>query len=707
VSELNIPAVGYFLCVLAFTGLLVLLLTSWRGGRQGGTLVAAVVVTILWSGYAGVISLQDYSSSLNLAIIELLRAGAWLAFLLSLILGGEHKEAVPSRSFRALARLVSVILVVELGFLGYAELNKSVLPSIIGFDLRVLSHIILAVIGLIIIEQMFRNASPQQRWNIKFLCLGIGGMLAYDFYVYADALLLREMNAEVWGARGYINVMVVPLLAISAARNPEWSLEMHVSRRFVFHSTTMMAAGIYLLAMAAGGYYIKAYGGSWGGIAQLTFLFGALILLAILMFSGQMRARVRVFLSKNFFNYRYDYREEWLKFTNSLSQERLDGHLRARVIQALGELMECSGGMLWQRQDNGHYHMVESVNMAIGTLDERLFDRDNDSLVQFLEQRQWVVDIDDYNQTPESYEGLELPEWVSQTPEAWLIVPLLQQNQLYGFMLLGRSRVRQKINWEDRDLLITTGRGATNYLALLDTNEALFNARQFETFNRLSAYVVHDLKNVIAQLALVVKNAAKHKHNPAFMDDAINTVDNAVGKMDRMLAQLRKDRDMAGDASRINLVTIAREVVQARSVDKPAPTLQTADDTVLVVADGDRMQSVIAHMVQNAQEATPDNGCVTVRIAKARAEAVLDIEDNGSGMDKQFIQERLFRPFDTTKGNAGMGIGVYESREFIQSLGGRLDVKSEPGKGTLFSIHLALVEEQPESEMPLDHTTLN
>ena len=710
VKDINIPAVGYFLCALAFSALLVLLLTSWRGGKRGGKLVAAVVVTILWSVFAGVVSLEQYQSSIILAVFELLRTGAWLVFLLSLMLAGGLTEASPYRSFlsmRTLARVVTVILVVELGLIAYVVLSKTILPSLIGYDQRILSHIVLAVIGLIIIEQMFRNASPGHRWNIKYLCLGIGGLFAYDFYLYADALLLHEVSPEIWGARGYINVLVVPLLAVSAARNPQWSLEMHVSRRFVFHTATLMAAGIYLLAMAAGGYYIKTYGGSWGGIAQLTFLFGALIVLAILMFSGQMRARVRLFLSKNFFNYRYDYREEWLKFINSLSQERLDRHLRARVIQALGDLVESPGGILWQRKDNGEYHMVESLNMTVAELDDELFERGNDSLVQFLAQRQWVVDLDDYDREPEVYGDLVLPEWLSLIPQSWLIVPLLQQNELYGFIVLARSRVRLKINWEDRDLLITTGRGATNYLALYETNEALFDARQFEAFNRLSAYVVHDLKNVIAQLSLLVKNAAKHKDNPAFMEDAILTVDNAVGKMNRMLAQLRKEKSPAGDASCINLVSIAKEVVQRRGVDLPVPTLEAATDSVLVVADGDRMGAVVEHIVQNAQEATPDNGCVTVRITNFGKEAILEIEDNGSGMDKQFIQERLFRPFDTTKGNAGMGIGVYESREFVQSLGGRMEVKSDLGKGTLFRIRLTRAEQQSESGVAVEQAIIN
>ena len=68
--------------------------------------------------------------------------------------------------------------------------------------------------------------------------------------------------------------------------------------------------------------------------------------------------------------------------------------------------------------------------------------------------------------------------------------------------------------------------------------------------------------------------------------------------------------------------------------------------------------------------------------------AVVDIEDDGEGMDEEFIQHRLFKPFDSTKGLTGMGIGAFESRDFVRSVNGDISVQSTPGRGSLFSVRL-------------------
>jgi signal transduction histidine kinase len=106
-----------------------------------------------------------------------------------------------------------------------------------------------------------------------------------------------------------------------------------------------------------------------------------------------------------------------------------------------------------------------------------------------------------------------------------------------------------------------------------------------------------------------------------------------------------------------------------------------------VLADAERLERVLGHLIQNAIEATPRDGGIAVTLYGDAAEARLEICDTGSGMSEEFVRERLFKPFDSTK-SAGMGIGAFESREYIHELGGRLQVRSAPGSGTTFSVHL-------------------
>lgn len=684
--------IGYGTAALGFLVLTLLLATAWRGRRVGGLLLAASSSTTLWAVVAAWHASGLYPSSLFVVAAELLRDVFWLWFLLAIL--GHGRAGSPRRFLRVTAVVVVVFAVAMAVVLGLVFSGKADVSPRLGFDLRIFTFLLFSLLGLVLVEQLFRNTPLAERWAIKYLCLGLGGLFAFDFYLYSNAFLVHDISPAIWTARGYINAIVVPLIIVSAARNPQWSLDVFVSRSFVFHSASLLGAGLYLLAMAAGGYYIQLYGGEWGGLAQLVFFFAAGMLLVVLLFSGQMRARLRVFLSKHFFNYRYDYREEWLRFIDTLSSAELDHDLRLRVIQAMAQIVESPGGLLWQRQEKGAFVPTASWNMPECT--ESI--AENESLACFLAERAWIIELDQVTREPESYAGLMLPDWVREIPDAWLLVPLFNMSELHGFIVLARPRTPLQINWEVRDLLVTTGRQSASYLALLAANEILVDVRQFEAFNRLSAYVVHDLKNLVAQLSLVVSNAERYRDNPDFVKDAFATVDNSVRKMNRLLAQLRKGRMASQPQRSVDLGEMLKEVVASHAGQRPAPVLSVCEKGLTVIADGDRLAAVVGHLVQNAQDATDAEGEIQVRLWRKGEMGVIEIEDTGCGMDAAFIRERLFRPFDTTKGNAGMGIGVYESREFIHTLGGRLDVRSKPGEGTTFRMTLVLATVPPTGE---------
>ncbi|MBL1275189.1 MAG: PEP-CTERM system histidine kinase PrsK [Ectothiorhodospiraceae bacterium] len=708
----SVAIYGYIAAAFTFVVLSILLAFAWRGRQVGGVLLLASVLSAVWASTAAYQASSGYFSSVYLLITEILRDAGWLGFLLLVM-----AKARQTHISRSLWWISGSLIVVVLVMLGLVVSGWKGIPAGMGFGFQIFVFLGLSLLGLITVEQIFRNASLEARWSIKYLCLGLGGLFAYDFYLYSDALLLRNLDENIWGARGYVNAIVMPLIAVSAARNPQWSLDVFVSRSFVFHSSAIMMSGIYLLAMASGGYYIKHIGGDWGGFGQLVFFFGAILILLVVLFSGQMRARLRVFLNKHFFNYRYDYREEWLRVIQRLSEAQLDSTLKTTVINVMAKIVESPGGMLWMQKDNGEYQLEAGWNMV----DEVYFrQHENTSLLAFLSERKWVIDIDELDKEPESYQHLKLPPWLAALNESWLVVPLIVGSEVslatsgggapstavMGFVVLRRPHVKMKINWEVRDLLLTTGQQCAGYLALLKANEALVDARQFEAFNRLSAFVVHDLKNLVAQLSLIVSNAERHKDNPAFIDDAFSTVDNTVRKMTVMLAQLRKGRVDGAESNKVELNSILKEVVKNHSKDRPTPQFISTEDNLVIIANENRFSAIIGHLLQNAQEATPDDGGVQLSICREGEHALLLIKDTGCGMDKSFLRERLFKPFDTTKGNAGMGIGVYESREFIYDLGGQLEVHSEPEKGTTFFIRLKLANDSAlevlESSLTLD-----
>ena len=331
---------GFAVAALMFLVLSILLITSWRGRLQGGLMLAASVVATLWAALFAVQSGFKVVPSSVIWFIEALKNIAWCAFLIGLLFRMSRQKESLNRIYRIMALVVllaSALLV----------LPDSMVPSFLSMDTRYLGQVISAIAGMVLIEQLYRNTAPEQRWGIKYLCFGLGSMFAFDFYLFSDALLFKRINADLWYARGGIYAITVPLLAISAARNPAWSLDLFVSRRMVFHTTTLLSAGIYMLVMAIIGYYIKIYGGAWGSVLQIVFFFAALLILLSLLFSGQVRARAKVFLNKHFFSYRYDYREEWLRLIHILSGQDTNESLFERVIWALGEIVESPAGLLW------------------------------------------------------------------------------------------------------------------------------------------------------------------------------------------------------------------------------------------------------------------------------------------------------------------------------------------------------------------------
>ncbi len=685
--SINVGVVAYGFAALANLGLVVLLVTSWRGRLQGGLFLASVSATTLWAATLGLQSLYDYPLLPLIFLLKILRDGLWFWFFLRLLAPAEEQATSWHLSPR-LRRFGWVLLILCGGLvaLHVAEwLQPGGVGGLIGYDLRLPGHLLLAIIGLALVEQLFRNTPAQQRWGIKYLCLGLGSGFAYDFYMYADAVLFGRLDIYIWDAGGFVQLLTVPLIAIAAARNPVWSLNLFVSRGVVFHSVAVLAAGAYLLVMAAGGYFIRYWGGEWGAVAQLIFFFGAGLMLLVLLFSGQIRSRFKVFLSKHFFSYKYDYRDEWLNFTAALASEVSGLDVRERVVQAMADMVDSPGGVLWLKDRVGNYSVAANWNVPTsqGVMKD-------DALVVFMSDKGWLINMNEYYATPEIYTGLTIPAWLEQIPKTWLLIPLFQDNCLCALLLLQQPRAPRQINWEDRDLLKTAASQAASYLALAEASAALTEARQFEAFNRLSAYVVHDLKNVVGQLSLVTANAKRFGQNPAFMADAMVTVDHAVSKMQKMLAQLRQGRPIHQSATAVKLLPILKEVMLHRGAAHPVPELLTGDvlDGVTVIAERDRLAAVIEHVVQNAQEATPDHGWIKVCLYMIEQNIVVEIEDNGCGMDEKFIRERLFKPFDTTKGNTGMGIGVYECREFLRGIGGDVSVVSTPEVGTRFQLYI-------------------
>jgi len=685
----NIAAYSYALAAVGYLLLGLPVLSGWRGRAQRGTLSTACLLTALWAAVLAWDASHGRLWTALTGLLEVLRDGAWSVFLVAL-LGDWRSEGsrLPFGLRPALLAAGCAYLVLLAAML--AGQFQMALLSALGALPVVTAFACLAVYGMLLVEQVYRNKTIEERWAIKFACLGIGGMFAYDFYVYTNMMLFRELNPELWNARGVINALTLPLLAVSIARSKSWSTSFVVSRRVMFHSAALFGSAIYLLAMGSAGYYLRFFGGQWGTVMQAAFLFGAICLLLVILFSGTFRSWLKVSINKHFFTYNYDYREEWMRFTRILSER--GPNLGDRAIQAMAALVESPGGTLWLRSDAGRYEPRAHLHAPAADKVEPA----NSPFCQFLESTQWVVDLDEFVASPDKYEGLAVPDWLLDYPRRWLVVPLILHQKLFGFLVLQRARSPLKLNWEITDLLEIAGSQAAGHLAQEDAANALMVARQFESFNRMSTFVVHDLKNLVAQLSLMNANAEKHKDNPEFQRDMLETLNHSVQKMKLLLQKLSRSEN-AEKPLPLAVEQVVRQAVALKSAFEPRPQLVVEVPGLKVMADRERLERVVGHLIQNAIEATPRDGNVMIRLGRRDADGGLDaveieIADTGEGMSEEFIRERLFKPFDSTK-SAGMGIGVFESREYITELGGVLEVTSQPALGTTFKVVLPLYHE--------------
>jgi putative PEP-CTERM system histidine kinase len=693
-GDVMLTAWSYGLAGVVFSAFSVRLfvLAYARAPRNGASisLLAAVLCSALWAWF----SLADLSTDKVTvrflgAVADVLRYACWYGFVLALLRPpGSERPAAAAVSLRSVA---AVLVLVALPMQGLAALGMG-----LDGDARIvlLSAMSLPVFGIVLVEQLFRNVHEDSRWNAKPLCLGLAGTFLFDLYLYSQGALFGHVDADALSIRGAVHALMAPLLLLTISRRRDWISKLRVSRKAAFHSAALLICGIYLVFMSSVGYYVRIFGGDWGRALQLALTFLALVLLIVLVLSGTVRAKLRVLLGKHFFRYRYDYREEWLRFTRTLSAHSSPQEMGQQVVRGLADMLESPAGGLWTRAGGD----AAFSNTARWNLPHRLEAEDsNSAFCQFLVRSGWVINLEEYRDAPQRYEGLVLPAWLLATPQAWLIVPLRVGDELTGFVVLASARTPMNVNWEVNDLLKTAGRQAASFLAQMQATEALLEVRKFDAFNRMSAFVVHDLKNIVTQLSLMMKNAKRLHANPEFQQDMLMTVENSLDRMRQLMLQLREGATPPGTAFGVDLASVVQRIASVAAGRGRLLEFQPAE-RITTRGHEERLERVIGHIVQNAFDATEASGRVWVKLDRLGSQARIEVGDTGHGMSKEFVRDRLFKPFQTTK-QTGMGIGAYESFQYVQELGGTIQAHSEPDHGTRVVVLLPLFEAQNESDL--------
>ncbi len=610
-------------------------------------------------------------------LTSVLKDGGWFAVILMMI---DRPRGAP-HTWRLLAWATAAVVLVHAGLLT----SGADLGTLGGVPLDSgLSGICMTIMGFVLLENLVRNSTRDKFWATKNLVIGMVAILIFQFFIQIGNFLTHRMTGLSLIASPFFYLLALPLFGLTAIRSPKAKLQVHSSRQVIFHTATLVMAGIALQGTAIAAYYLRTYGGDTGTALAIIFVFAAFVGVLVVAASGGLRSRLRLFINENFFTYKYDYRTEWTKFIRALSATEETG-TPLKVLRTFAELMDSPGGALWLWKDNFRQFLPMAKFSARAELGPVA--PDDPILAAFEDESRTLIDL-----TSGDLPAGAAP-WKAMFPDHWLIVPLRYRSRLIAIILLCKPRTRRTLNWEDYNLVALVAMQLAIYLVHDETSEALHDARQMEEFNKRFAFLVHDMKNTIGQLDLLARNAERFGENPEFRKDMNITLRHSVDKLNSLLVQIRggdpRGDNMATAGNKnVDVVELVKAFVgEKQGLGLPVTVRDEVSPACATIADDHTLLNVLEHVLANAIEVTPADADVNVQLSAQRGAVHIAVNDQGPGMSQEFINERLFRPFRTTK-RKGFGIGAYQARENVRKLGGNFEVFSTEGAGTSIVISL-------------------
>ena len=659
-------------CAILYLGLAVLLMLRRPWSRTGLFLAGACLVTSAWAAAVS-LAASDLPVAGLASWLEIARSAAWYGFILHLYRRSVTMHRQLSQAFTTMG-LLALLLV---GGLPLIEVLSNQSESS-AWSFAIAVRLGFAVCNLLLLENLYFNTPSDARWHINLLCVALAGLFLYDLVLYADAALFHRISAPLFAGRASATALAAPLIAIAAARNRRWAINIHVSRNVVFHTATLVVSGVFLLGLAATGEIFRRGGAEWGYVAEVSLLFGGVLVIAVLVTSGSARSRLRSLVIDNFFSRRYDYRREWMRCIDTLTTPAEHTSLPVRAIRATAEVVDSPAGVLFVRApDEVVFQWAGSWNMPAATQPIP----PGHSIVAEFRDGDFIVELE---------KAPPVHEWAGELVRTWLAVPLNHRGTLIGFVVLARSRAQFKLDREVFDLLRIIGREVASRVAEQLAAQVLSQTQQLREYSQRFAFVIHDIKNVSGQLSMLLANAEVHADNPEFQRDMLATVRASVGKISRLLTRLQVDRYERTHALVAPLQRLHDIIDAARRISNVEISLSSDADNAGVAIDPEAFDAVVQHVLNNAVEASVSLTPVRVLLRHEPLSVVVDIVDEGPGMTPEFIRDELFRPFATTKGG-GHGIGAYQARELLRAAGGDLLVLSRKPGGTTMRLMLPAV----------------
>ncbi len=542
------------------------------------------------------------------------------------------------------------------------------------FYLAMLVYLVLALIQL---EQTFVHTAWTLRWKIKFELLGAGAFLAMLTIYYSQGLLFRTINMGLIPMRSIVLIAAIAMIFYSHLKRGSGIATFHISQQIACKSAVLLAVGMYIIFIGLVGQGMKYFDNDFHRSLIFALAFFAGLALFIMLLSETVKRKVTVFIHKNFFQNKYDYRTQWLQITDRLSESQTSDSLRHSIISEFCYTFGMGTGVLFIINQERDMYQQEAV---IGMDRNESTFKINDPVIESLAGNRWIVDLRD---NVAASENSHCRAFFTQS-DACFIIPLSINESIDGFIILGRPHNTQEIyTYEDFDLMRTLAKQASLSLQNLRLSEQLACSRELAAIGKVSTFVMHDLKNLVSAVSLLLENAQEHITTPAFQNDLLMSLGNTVIKMRSIISRLKHLPEKNSlQLTSVNLLQMAQDTAAMVT----GRTLEVTGTSVIAEADREELQKVTLNLMLNAVEATEGNTPVEVEVGE-NGSPFIRVKDKGCGIPEAFIQHVLFKPFTSTK-KQGMGIGLYQSRQIIEAHGGRIEVESSIDQGSEFTVWL-------------------
>jgi putative PEP-CTERM system histidine kinase len=657
------------LAALLFGALALWTARSAEIGAPRRPLAAALALTTLWAlAVAGI-----GGGEMVTRIAEGLRNLGWLAFMIAL-----HRRD-GSRPPLALGGVYGVVAMVALATTAIDVVGGIGLAASRVETGVMLLRMLVAVAALVLVQALHASLRPGASAGLRWIVLAVAGLWLVDLLVFGAAYLTAHWYPAASAVRGLAILAVGLALAAGLHRRDAWGVQ--VSRAVAYQSLSLVAVAAYLALLALASSAIAAIGGAQTRVIQTAFVLGSTAAVLTLVSNSWLRAWIKVKLAKHFFRHRYDYRAEWMRFTETLGAPEGAAPLDERIVKAIADLTGSPAGVLLA-PDGAGLGPGASWNWDRSTLPVA----SDTALAEHLAASGRIIEFDKLGDPAHDADARAVPQWLRNLPGAWALVPLPHMGSLAGAILLARPALDRSLDWEDFDLLKAAGRQVASYLAEARAHAALADAQRFDEFNRRFAFILHDIKNLVSQLTLTARNAERHADKPEFRADMVATLKDSAERMNALLARLSQHHHSRAEPPQaVEILPLVERIATQRRHQHPVTATGLAG--VVAFAEPHALEQLLGHLVQNAIDASPAGEPVTLAVTEGGNEVAVEVIDQGCGMSPAFIRDKLFKPFVSSK-PGGFGIGAFEARQLATTMGGRLEVDSREGLGTRFRLIL-------------------